>query len=318
MAPSDLAAPATPATTRVGWIGTGVMGASMAGHLLDHGYQLTVTSRRRASAEHLLARGASWADTPAAAAACSDVVFSMVSLPGDVREAVLGPAGALSGAGEGTVLVDMTTSEPSLAVEIARAAAAQGVHALDAPVSGGDVGARNGTLSIMVGGPENVFEVVRPCFDLMGSTVILQGDHGAGQHTKMVNQILVASTMVAMAEGLAYAFRLGLDVGQVLDSVSTGAAGSWTLSNLAPRVVDGNFDPGFFVDHLVKDLGIALAEAKRARLALPGLALAEQLYVALQAQGRGRNGTHALVHALASLSGLEWPPPPALGSEANG
>jgi 3-hydroxyisobutyrate dehydrogenase len=318
MATSDLRAPATPATTRVGWIGTGVMGASMAGHLLDHGYQLTVTSRRRASAERLLAAGASWADTPAATAACSDIVFSMVSLPDDVRDVVLGPGGALSAADEGTVLVDMTTSEPSLAVEIARAAAAQGVQVLDAPVSGGDVGARNGTLSIMVGGPENIFEVVRPCFALMGSTVILQGDHGAGQHTKMVNQILVASTMVAMAEGLAYAFRLGLDVGQVLDSVSTGAAGSWTLSNLAPRVVDGDFDPGFFVDHLVKDLGIALAEAKRARLALPGLALAEQLYVALQAQGRGRNGTHALVHALTSLSGLEWPPPPALGSQADG
>jgi 3-hydroxyisobutyrate dehydrogenase len=204
----------------------------------------------------------------------------------------------------------MTTSEPSLAAEIAGAAASSGVYVLDAPVSGGDVGARNGTLSIMVGGPAEVLEAVRPCFEAMGSTIVHQGGPGAGQHTKMVNQILIASTMVAMAEGLGYAYRVGLDVEQVLASVSTGAAGSWALSNLAPRVVAGNFAPGFFVDHLVKDLGIALAEARKARLALPGLALANQLYVALQAQGRGRDGTQTLVHALASLSGLGWPPSP--------
>ena len=301
---------AAPGSTRVGWIGTGVMGSSMAGHLLDHGYELTVTNRRRQRAQPLLDAGAAWADTPAQVAARSDIIFSIVGMPHDVREVVLGPDGALSGASEGAVLVDMTTSEPSLALEIAAAAAARSVHALDAPVSGGDVGARNGTLSIMVGGPVVVFDAVRPCFDRMGSTVVLQGDHGAGQHTKMVNQILVVNTTVAMAEGLAYAYRSGLDVETVLSSVESGAAGSWTLSNLGTRAIAGNFDPGFMVDHLVKDLGIALAEAKRLRLALPGLALAQQLFVALQAQGRGRNGTQALVHALASLSGLDWPPTP--------
>jgi 3-hydroxyisobutyrate dehydrogenase len=301
--------PSAPESTRVGWIGTGVMGVSMCGHLQRQGYKITVTTRTRQRAAHLLADGAAWADSPAEVAAASDVVFSMVGYPSDVREVLLGPEGALSRAAPGTILVDMTTSEPSLAVEVAAAADAQGVHSLDAPVSGGDVGARNGTLSIMIGGPLDVSEAVRPCFEIIGATIIRQGDHGAGQHTKMVNQILIASTMVAMSEALVYAYRVGLDVEQVLASVSPGAAGSWSLSNLAPRVVAGNFAPGFFVDHLVKDLGIALAEAERARLALPGLALAKQLYLALQAQGRGRDGTQSLVHALASLSGFSWPSP---------
>lgn len=310
MATDDTPSTATPGSTRVGWIGTGVMGASMVGHLMDGGYDVTVTNRTPERAQSLLEAGATWADTPAEVAAASDIVFSIVGMPADVREVILGPDGALAGASEGAALVDMTTSEPSLAEEIAAAAGDRSVHSLDAPVSGGDVGARNGTLSIMVGGPNAVFESVRPCFELMGSTVVLQGGHGAGQHTKMVNQILVVSTTVAMAEGLAYAYRSGLDVETVLSSVESGAAGSWTLSNLGTRAIAGNFDPGFMVDHLVKDLGIALAEAKRLRLALPGLALAQQLFIALQAQGRGRNGTQALVHALASLSGLDWPPAP--------
>jgi 3-hydroxyisobutyrate dehydrogenase len=302
---------ATPGATRIGWIGLGVMGASMAGHLLEAGYELCLTTRSQDKADHLVAAGAVWADRPADVAAASEIVFSMVGYPADVRHVILGPDGALAGSRPGTVLVDMTTSEPSLAVEIAHAAAAEEVYALDAPVSGGDVGARSGTLSIMVGGPEEVLAAVRPCFETMGSTILRQGGPGTGQHAKMVNQILIASTMVAMAEGLIYAYRVGLDIEGVLASVTPGAAGSWTLSNLAPRVVAGNMAPGFLVDHLVKDLSIALAEAKRARLALPGLALAEQLYVALQAQGRGRDGTQALVHALASLSGLSWPPSPS-------
>jgi len=305
------AAVVAPSSTRVGWVGTGVMGASMAGHLLRAGYELTVTTRTRERARTLLDQGAAWADSPAEAAATSDVVFSMVGFPEDVREVLLGPRGALGGARPGAVLVDMTTSEPTLAVEVAEAAAARGVHALDAPVSGGDVGARNAALSIMVGGPAEVVEAVRPCFETMGSTVVRQGGHGAGQHTKMINQILIASTMVGITEALLYAYRSGLDIGQVLVSVSGGAAGSWSLANLAPRVVAGDFAPGFFVDHFVKDLGIALAEARRARLALPGLALANQLYVALQGQGRGRDGTQSLVHALAALSGQPFPPPPA-------
>ncbi|MGO8861649.1 MAG: NAD(P)-dependent oxidoreductase [Acidimicrobiales bacterium] len=303
-------APASPDSTRVGWVGTGVMGSSMCGHLVRRGYKITVTTRTRARAENLLEEGAEWADTARQVAAASDVVFSMVGFPEDVREVVLGEAGALGGARPGAVLVDMTTSEPSLAVEIAEIAASRGVHTLDAPVSGGDVGARNGSLSIMVGGPADVFEAMRPCFETMGTTIVRQGEHGAGQHTKMVNQILIAGTMVAMAEGLVYALRAGLSLDDVLSSVSGGAAGSWSLANLAPRAVAGDFAPGFLVDHLVKDLGIALAEAKRARLALPGLALADQLYVALQAQGRGRDGTQALVHALASLSAFDWPETP--------
>ena len=311
--PDTAATPAAsaPASTRVGWIGTGVMGASMCGHLLDGGYQVTVTTRTAARAEGLIRKGATWAATPEQVARESDVVFSMVGFPADVRQVVLGTDGALAGARTGAVLVDMTTSEPTLAAEIAATAASRGVFALDAPVSGGDVGARNASLSIMVGGDAEVFDAVRPLFELMGTTIVRQGPSGAGQHTKLVNQILIASSMVSLSEGLIYAYRVGLDVEQVLASVASGAAGSWSLSNLAPRAVGGDFAPGFMVDHLVKDLGIALAEAKRARLALPGLALANQLYIALQAQGRGRDGTQALVHAVASLSGLAWPPAPA-------
>lgn len=314
---SEVPAPAVAVAgvTRVGWIGTGVMGGSMAGHLLRGGFAVTVTTRTRERADDLVSAGATWADTPAEVAASSDIVFSMVGYPSDVREVLLGPTGALSGARSGSVLVDMTTSEPALAVEVASAAATTGVHVLDAPVSGGDVGARNGTLTIMVGGRADVVEAVRPLFALMGANVVHQGDHGAGQHTKLVNQILIASTMVGLAEGLAYAHRVGLDVGQVLASVANGAAGSWSLTNLAPRITGDDFAPGFFVDHFVKDLGIALAEAKRARLALPGLALATQLYVALQGQGRGRDGTQSVVHAIAALSGLTWPPPPAARSD---
>jgi len=306
---SPMIPPAAPSSTRIGWIGTGVMGGPMCGHLMRRGYPVTLTTRTRERAEGLLADDATWADTPAEVAAASDVVFSMVGFPHDVREVLLGEDGAVSACRPGTVLVDMTTSEPALAVEIAAAAAARGAHTLDAPVSGGDVGARNASLSIMVGGPADVFAAVLPCFEALGTTVVLQGDHGAGQHTKMVNQILIASTMVAVSEALVYAYRVGLDVEQVLTSVASGAAGSWALSNLGPRIVAGDFAPGFLVDHLVKDLGIALAEAERSRLALPGLALAHQLYVALQAQGHGRDGTQALVQALASLSGLSWPPP---------
>ena len=307
MSASEPLATASPDSTRIGWVGTGVMGSPMCGHLVRRGYKVTVTTRTRSRAEELLGQGAVWADTPAEVASASDVVFSMVGFPDDVRHVLLSDDGALAGARPGSVLVDMSTSEPSLAVEIAELAAPRSVHVLDAPVSGGDVGARNAALSIMVGGPADVFEAMRPCFEAMGTTLVRQGDHGAGQHTKMINQILIAGTMVAMAEGLAYAFRAGLNLEDVLSSVSGGAAGSWSLSNLAPRVVAADFAPGFAVDHLVKDLGIALAEAKRARLALPGLALANQLYIALQAQGRGRDGTQALVHALASLSAFSWP-----------
>jgi 3-hydroxyisobutyrate dehydrogenase len=290
---------------RVGWIGTGVMGAAMCGHLLAAGHPVTVFTRTRERAQATLDAGAEWADSPAAVAAASDVVFTIVGFPSDVREVVLGEDGVLAGARPGTVLVDMTTSEPSLAREIDEAARAKGVDALDAPVSGGDVGARNATLVIMVGGAEGPFERARPLLEKLGQTIVLEGGPGAGQHTKMVNQIAIASGMIGVCEALLYAYRAGLDVGRVLETISGGAAGSWSLTNYAPRVLRGDFAPGFKVDHFVKDLGIALSEAARMRLALPGLALAQQLYVAVQAQGHGQLGTHSLVKALASLSAVD-------------
>ena len=282
------------------------MGSSMCGHLLARGYSVAVSTRTRTKASALLDAGATWADTPGDVASNSDVVFTMVGYPVDVHDVILGPQGALETARPGTVLVDMSTSEPALAVEIAASAAQRGVHTLDAPVSGGDVGARNATLSIMVGGPVDVFEAVRPCLEAMGSTIVRQGDHGAGQHTKMMNQVLIASNMVGVCEALLYAYRAGLDLESVLASVSGGAAGSWSLSNLAPRMIANNMAPGFYVNHFVKDMAIALAEAGRARLSLPGLALAHQLYVALQAQDGGSDGTQALIRVLASLSGFDW------------
>jgi len=297
-----------PKTTSIGWIGTGVMGVSMCGHVLDAGYSVTVHNRTRERAEPLLEKGAVWADTPAAVAAASDVVCSIVGYPADVREVILGAEGALAGAAPGSVLVDLTTSEPALAIEIAEAARAKGVASVDAPVSGGDVGARNATLSIMVGGDEEAVERVRPLFEVIGKTIVRQGGPGAGQHTKMVNQILIASGMVGVCEALLYAYKAGLDLETVLESVGPGAAGSWSLTNYAPRMLKGDFEPGFVVEHFVKDMGIALAEARRMKLSLPGLALAEQLYVALAAQGNGRKGTQSLILALATLSDVDWKP----------
>jgi 3-hydroxyisobutyrate dehydrogenase len=296
----------SPDSTRIGWIGTGVMGSSMCGHLLAQGYRLTITTRTRGRAASLLEAGATWADTPGEVASQSDVLFTMVGYPSDVREVILGTDGALESAAPGSILVDMSTSEPALAVEIAERAAPLGVHSLDAPVSGGDVGARNAALSIMVGGPLEVFNAVLPAFEVMGSTVVRQGGPGTGQHTKMMNQVLIASNMVGVCEALLYAYRAGLDLESVLASVSGGAAGSWSLSNLAPRMIANNMAPGFYVNHFVKDMGIALAEARRLQLALPGLALAHQLYVALQAQGGGSDGTQSLIRALASLSSVDW------------
>lgn len=295
-----------PGSTRLGWIGTGVMGRSMCGHLLAKGFAVTVYNRSKDKAQPLLERGAAWADSPRQVAAQSDVVFAIVGFPQDVREVFLGPDGALAGSKPGNILVDMTTSEPSLAVEIYQAAKAKGVHAVDAPVSGGDIGAREARLSIMIGGDQEVVEALRPCWEAMGKTIVHQGGPGAGQHTKMTNQIVIATNMIGVCEGLLYAYKAGLNLETVMQSISPGAAGSWSLSNLGPRIIHNNFDPGFFVEHFVKDMGIALAEAGRMNLSLPGLALAQQLYVALKAQGHGRDGTHALQLALASLSGIDW------------
>lgn len=295
-----------PGKTRIGWIGTGVMGSSMCSHLMNAGFSATVYSRTRTKSETLLSKGAQWAATPKQLAAQSDVIFSIVGFPADVREVILGTDGALAGAAQGSVIVDMTTSQPTLAVEIDRAARAKGVHSVDAPVSGGDIGARNATLSIMIGGDSEVVAALSPLWEAMGKTIVHQGSAGAGQHTKMVNQVLIATGMIGVCEALLYGYKAGLDLPTVLKSVSSGAAGSWSLSNLGPRMIDNNFDPGFFVEHFIKDMGIALEESRRMGLSLPGLALAEQLYLSVKAQGFGRNGTHALLLALSHMSGLDW------------
>jgi len=297
----------TPDRVRLGWIGTGVMGASMCGRLMDAGYAATVYNRTRAKAEPLVSRGAKWADSPREVAVAADVVFSIVGFPVDVREATLGPDGALAGCRAGSALVDMTTSQPALAEEIAQAAAKRGVMALDAPVSGGDVGARGGTLSIMVGGDRETFEALIPCWQAMGSKWVWHGAAGAGQHAKLVNQTLIGGSMVGVCEALLYAHRAGLNMDAVMESVASGAAGSWSLSNLGPRIISGNFAPGFMIEHFLKDLGIILEEARRMNLKLPGVELAQRLYDTAKAEGYGKNGTHALMLALAKMNGVEWP-----------
>jgi 3-hydroxyisobutyrate dehydrogenase len=300
----------SPQSTRVGWIGAGVMGRSMIGHLLGRGFRVALHTRTREKAEALLARGATWAETPRAAADGADVVVTMVGLPDEVRAVMFGPDGVLAALRPGAILVDMGTTPPSLSREIDAAARARGAHAVDAPVSGGDVGAREARLSIMAGGDPAIVAALEPLWSTVGKSWVHQGPAGSGQHTKMVNQILIATLMIGVCEALLYGARAGLDLPRVLQAVSSGAAGSWSLTNYAPRIMNGDFEPGFFVEHFIKDMGIALDEARRMRLSLPGLALAEQLYVAVQAQGFGRKGIQALELALASISGLPWPPPP--------
>ncbi|MEE9603561.1 MAG: NAD(P)-dependent oxidoreductase [Thermoguttaceae bacterium] len=297
----------TPGQTRVGWIGTGVMGGSMCGHLLDAGFATTIFNRTKSKAQGLLDVGAAWAENPKAVAKASDVIFTIVGYPADVREVILGPDGVLAGCSSGKMVVDMTTSAPSLAIEIAEAARQIGAYGIDAPVSGGDVGARRAQLSIMIGGDREAVDALWPCFEAMGKTIVHQGGPGAGQHTKMVNQTLIASGMVGVCEGLLYGYKAGLDLQTVMKSVSSGAAGSWSLSNLGPRIIEGNFDPGFFVEHFIKDMGMALDESKCMGLSMPGLALAQQLYLSLKAQGHARDGTHALQLALAKMSNVDWP-----------
>src|SRR4029079_5805939 len=275
----------TPERTRIGWIGTGVMGRSMCGHVISAGYKLTLFTRTKEKAAELVERGATWAGAPREVAEASDVVISIVGFPQDVRQVMLGDDGALAGSKAGNIPLDMTTSEPSLAAEIAERAAKYDVTSIDAPVSGGDVGARNATLSIMIGGDQKVVAALEPIWKTMGSKWVYQGGPGAGQHTKMVNQILIATTMIGVCEALLYGYKAGLDLEKVLESVASGAAGSWSLSNYGPRIMAGNFEPGFFVAHFIKDMGIALAEARRMQLALPRTALAEAPYHADGAPG---------------------------------
>ncbi len=296
----------TPGETRIGWIGTGVMGSSMCGHLIDAGFSATVYTRTKDKAEKLLAAGAQWAEDPRAVAEASDVIFAIVGYPSDVWSVFRDPNGVLAGCKAGNIIVDMTTSEPSLAVEIAEAAEKIGVHSIDAPVSGGDIGAREARLSIMIGGQQEAVDALQPCWQAMGKTIVHQGGPGAGQHAKMVNQILIATGMIGVCEGLLYGYKAGLDLETVMQSVASGAAGSWSLSNLGTRIIADNFDPGFFVEHFIKDMGIALEECKRLGLSMPGLALAHQLYQSVKAQGHARDGTHALMLALASMSDVDW------------
>ena len=288
-------------TTRIAWIGTGVMGASMCGHLLDAGHPVTLFTRTQAKAQALIDRGAVWAATPREAAANADVVLTMVGFPADVREVYFGADGVLAGAKSGAMLIDMTSTSPTLAKEIDQAARAKGLSSLDAPVSGGDVGARNATLSIMVGGDAAAFEGAQPILQRLGKTIIHQGPAGAGQHTKLCNQIVISGTMIGVCESLLYGHRAGLDLETMLQSIRGGAAACWALDNLAPRVLKGNFEPGFFVDHFVKDMGIALEEAARMQLPLPGLTLVHSIYTRAQQLGYGRKGTQALYLALEEM-----------------
>lgn len=241
-------------------------------------------------------------NAPQAVAESSQVIVTMVGFPADVRAVYFGPEGVLTAARTGSILIDMTTTAPSLSREISEAASAKGLHGIDAPVSGGDLGARNATLSIMVGGEASVVQAVRPLFDRMGRKVVHQGGPGTGQHTKLCNQIVIAGTMVGVCESLVYGYRAGLDLPRMLESISGGAAACWSLDYLAPRILQRNFDPGFFVEHFVKDLGIALEEARRMNFTLPGLTLTHELYRTVIALGHSRSGTHALMLALEELS----------------
>jgi 3-hydroxyisobutyrate dehydrogenase len=294
-----------PVNPVIGWIGTGVMGNSMLSHLIDKGYETCVFTRTREKADTVILKGSQWCPSIPLLCEHADIVFSMVGFPADVRQVYLSPDGLLNHARKGCVLIDMTTTSPGIATEIYETAVSGNMHFLDAPVSGGDVGARNATLSIMVGGDSDVFEAVKPYFEILGRKIIYQGKAGSGMHTKMCNQIQIAGTMIGMCESLLYGYRAGLDLQVMLSSISGGAAACWSLDNLAPRILRRDFEPGFFVDHFIKDMGIALEEARKMEISLPGLALVNQLYISVKALGYGRKGTQALILALESMADLK-------------
>ncbi|MDI3533645.1 MAG: 3-hydroxyisobutyrate dehydrogenase [Thermosediminibacterales bacterium] len=284
----------TPENTIIGFIGTGVMGRGMAANLIKAGYNVLVYNRTKSKAEELIKLGAEWEDSVADIAKKANVVITIVGYPKDVEEVYLGENGIIKNAKPGTYLIDMTTSKPSLAKKIYEKTLAKKMYSLDAPVSGGDIGAREGKLSIMVGGDAEAFEKVKPILEVMGKNIVLQGKAGAGQHTKMCNQIAIASNMIGVCEAIAYAKKAGLDPSTVLKSIESGAAGSWSLSNLAPRIIKGDFAPGFYVKHFIKDMTIALEAAKEMGLMTPGLELAKSLYEKLAAKGEENSGTQAL------------------------
>lgn len=278
------------------------MGEPMCRHLLVAGHRVRVFSRTQDKTTGLVQNGALWCDSPAEVAQASDIVFTMVGIPEEVRSVYFAEDGVFEGISNGNTVVDMSTTSPSLSVEIASRAGQRGVHAVDAPVSGGDVGARNATLSIMAGGEEAIVNDLRPLFDCFGKSVMYMGAAGNGQHTKMCNQLVVAGTMIGVCEALLYADVSGLDSNQLVLAIRRGAAGCWTLDNLAPRIIKGDDAPGFMVNHFIKDLGIAVAEAEAMQLDLPGLKLAHALYQKTQEIGHGKSGTQALIHAIRALS----------------
>jgi 3-hydroxyisobutyrate dehydrogenase len=288
----------------IGWIGTGVMGKSMCAHILNAGYSVSVYNRTKEKANDLVQIGAIWCSSPKEVAEKCDILFTIVGFPLDVEEVYLGENGVLKTIKKKSIIVDMTTSEPSLAQRIYIEAKKMGVFSLDAPVSGGDVGAKNGTLAIMIGGDKEAYETVLPFFNLMGKNISYMGKEGAGQHTKMSNQILIASTMIGTIESLLYAYKAGNDLDEVINVIGKGAAGCWSINNLGPRIAKGNFEPGFFIKHFVKDMGIALKEAKLMNLSLPGLALAYQFYMYAMALGLENLGSQGLYKVLAKMNGI--------------
>lgn len=282
----------------IGFIGTGVMGKSMAKNLQLAGYPLHIYTRTKEKAQQLIDDGAIWEESIADLASSSDIIITMVGYPSDVEEIYLGEGGILHHAKKGTYVIDMTTSKPSLAINIYDQANLKGIHCLDAPVSGGDIGAKNGTLAIMVGGEQQVFHKLLPIFEMLGENIVLQGKAGAGQHTKLANQIAIASNMIGVCEAIIYAEKAGLDPTEVLKSISTGAAGSWSLSNLAPRMIEGDFAPGFFIKHFIKDMMIAIESAQEMGFTTPGLSLSLELYQKLAQMDEENSGTQALIKLL--------------------
>lgn len=279
---------------KIAFLGTGVMGVSVVNHLLDSNYEVAIYTRTKEKARSLIDAGAVWMDTVAAAVKDAELVFTMLGYPGDVEEVYFGEGGIFSTGKAGQILIDMTTSSPALAIRIANAGAKLQMATIDAPVTGGDIGAKNGTLSIMCGGEEEVFNAITPVLAVFGKQIVYQGQAGSGQHAKMCNQIAIATNMIGVCEALVYAEKAGLDPETVLKSISTGAAGSWSLSNLAPRMLDGDFEPGFYVKHFMKDINIALAEAEAMNLSLPGLQLASEMYKKLVEKGFSDQGTQVL------------------------
>lgn len=288
----------------IGWIGTGLMGEPMAKHLVSAGYTLNIYNRTRSKVEELLRLGCNWCNSPAEVTSNSDIVFTMISLPKDVEDVYFRTNGIFKSLKPGMILIDMTTTKPSLSIRIFDEAKRLGASSIDAPVSGGEVGAINGSLSIMIGGEEHIAAQLKPLFEILGQNIIYQGKAGAGQHTKMCNQIAIAGTMIGVCESLVYGVKAGLDLNAVISSISKGAAACWTLNVLAPKIIEKDFAPGFMVNHFVKDLGIALEEAELMQLSLPGLALAKQLYLSLIANKKEEFGTQALYMVIAKMSNL--------------